>query len=164
MKPVLYLDVDDTLLIWPAGIGAPGAPEFIRWAKTHFEVRWLTMWCPSGDLYDLAPVLAGRLNMPVAELAEIRNPVPFWRTFSTRDKTTSIVDGAIAEGRTWVWVEDEFLDHREADWVYGHPQYTHNYYETTVSRDPEALLRTWRELATRFSLPAEIPTLAGWEP
>lgn len=162
MKPILYLDVDDTLLIWPGPVAGCGAREFLRWAKQHFEVRWLTMWCPRGDLGDRASVLATLLNMERAELAEIVNPVPFWVTYSSRDKTQSIQDGAIAERRPWVWVEDPYLSRYEQEWLREYPDYAANYYETAVSSDPEGILRTWKILSERFQLPAEIPTLADW--
>jgi hypothetical protein len=53
-RPVLYLDVDDTLIMWndahPYGKAAPWAREFVLWAVEHCEVRWLTMWCPAGRM------------------------------------------------------------------------------------------------------------------
>jgi hypothetical protein len=50
-RPVLYLDLDDTLLTWAASrpLAAPGAREFVLWALEHYEIRWLTRWCPTGS-------------------------------------------------------------------------------------------------------------------
>lgn len=164
MKPILYLDVDDTLLGYPGGKVGAGVPEFIRWATAHFEVRWLTMWCPSGDMRLPADgaahwILARRLKITDDEVLAIINPHPFpvwgFRVHgSYRDKSESI-RAMLAEmpDREWVWVEDPHLEYAERDFLAA-PENAQNYYETSTSHDPLAVLKTWAALAERFQLPA----------
>lgn len=170
MKPVLFLDVDDTLLAYPGGQAGPGVPEFVRWAKEHFEVRWLTMWCPEGNISEavdfrfggkLLPHLARRMEMPEAELAEIVNPHPFGVSYGGfggqwRDKSDS-VRAMLAEtpDRRWAWVEDPFLDVSEKRWLAA-PENGAHYYETSVTHRDDAVYRTADLLAQRFELP-EMP-------
>lgn len=167
MKPVMFLDVDDTLLGYPGGNAGSGVKEFVRWAKEHFEVRWLTMWCPEGSISEavdfrfggrLLPHLAQRMGMSESELAEIVNP----HAFSTdlggiggewRDKSES-VRAMLAEtpDRRWAWVEDPFLDVAEKRWLAA-PEHGANYYETSVTHRADAVYRTADLLAYRFNLP-----------
>jgi len=153
-KPrLMYLDVDDTLLVWnrlstlPSGFPAPRAAEFITWALEHFEVRWLTMWCPSGIMDDgSARELAYRFNNKILadEFKSIQNP----KAFEMKYKTDAI---DFDDPRPWVWVEDDTLTHEE-DLLRGRNLY-HNFYPTNVSIDPVRLQQTWRMLANRFELP-----------
>lgn len=156
-KPVLFLDVDDTIL---GGKGpGRGAADFIRWCKQHFEVRWLTMWCPDGKLgQHNGTMLAKYLDMDVEELLEIENPHPFpvdAYHFSLprnwRDKSVS-VKAMLAEtpDRPWVWVEDPHAVPVEHEFQVQHKD---NYIMTDSSYDSEALIKTAAILAKRFNLP-----------
>ena len=57
MRPLLYLDIDGTLLRRRADISglhnayeiAPDALGFLTWAVEHFECRWLSTRCRAGD-------------------------------------------------------------------------------------------------------------------
>lgn len=150
LKPrLMYLDVDDTLLVWTNDIGgfaAPRAAEFMHWALEHFEVRWLTMWCPSGRLQPHgAEELSYRFNYKVsAEIfLNIHNPKMF-----QQDKTVGV---DFDDPRPWVWVEDglipteEYLLKANGTW--------NNFYKTNVTHDRRMLQKTWRLLAERFNLP-----------
>jgi hypothetical protein len=73
--PILYLDLDDTIISWEGGAphAAPGATEFVDWALEHFEVRWLTTWCPSGAMSDkLLGDLSSMVRIPREVLSGIR--------------------------------------------------------------------------------------------
>ncbi|HEX2167153.1 MAG TPA: hypothetical protein VHG09_07925, partial [Longimicrobiales bacterium] len=51
-RPVLYLDLDDTVISWEGGSpsGAAGLREFLLWALETFEVRWLSRWARDGRM------------------------------------------------------------------------------------------------------------------
>lgn len=154
-RPVLYLDVDDTLIrfprdrskAWylahPSGEAAPGAADFLRWALQRFEVRWLTMWCMSGEMAPQQVLrLAKLLGMEPAELAPIRG-----RRFDQGERFWKIDGIDWAEhhaGRPWYWVEDDlppdelrYLDERSL---------RRHYIHCNVSRDPSALQFAHRQL------------------
>lgn len=142
-RPVCYLDVDDTLLMFtdaickthPEGRAAPDAGAFVLWLLEHYEVRWLTAWCPSGSLQPHgAERLAALLNIPAAALAAIRNPRQ-WGTFKPE---------GIDPSRPFIWIEDD-LPPDEIKWLDDRRLYA-SYLRTNVSRHPEALRLTWRRL------------------
>lgn len=142
-KPVMFLDIDDTLLIWGeiGGFAAPGAVEFMRWAVQHWEVRWLTMWCPSGRLEPHgAAELSYRFGhqLPPEFFQAIVNPHGWFR-----EKRRSISDAELT--RHWVWVEDGLH--------FSLGPYRHRFYQCNVTEDPLALQKTWLRLAERFDLP-----------
>lgn len=145
----MYLDVDDTILVWTndiPGYGAPHSAEFIMWALEHFEVRWLTMWCPSGRMRrEGAEELSYRLgDKIVPEIFEsITNPKSF-----INNKTEAI---DYDDPRPWVWVEDNMVLYERK--VMLDKRLDHNFYPTNVSTNVVALQKTWRLLADRFDLP-----------
>ncbi len=146
---VLYLDIDDTLIVWSAthkGFGAPQVDKFIKWALEHFEVRWLTMWCPSGILRRHGcDELSYRLGNAVSPeiLQSIKNPNSF-----TNSKCQGI---DFDDPRPWVWVEDDMVP-IERQYI-EQRGLVHNFYKTNVSRDVTALQVTWKKLAHKFNLP-----------
>lgn len=123
-RPVMYLDIDDTLLtyndgVWEATYGrltnnsiispnaiiaAPGAGEFIVWALEHFEIRWLTFWCPSGRMHPKrAEQLAGALGVSPDLIASIEG-ISFAHSLNKCDG----IDWSEHErGRPWIWIEDD---------------------------------------------------------
>lgn len=119
MKPVLYLDVDDTLLsmhssfyprINPSakstwrfwGFAPPGAAEFMAWALETFEVRWLTWWCSSHEMYpEQLERLEREFKLPAGSLGGIQS-AQFARGQGCHK--TSGIDWKL--GREWFWVED----------------------------------------------------------
>lgn len=158
-SPVLYLDVDDTLLMFPQnapkawwlanpqGAAAPGAADFLRWALATFEVRWLTMWCCSGVMHpEQQERLARMCGMEPAELAPIVG-----RPFGQGERLWKIDGIDWAEhhaGREWYWVEDDlppdelaYLDSRSL---------RHRYIRCNVSRDPKALMHAMADLQWRM--------------
>lgn len=145
----MYLDIDDSLLVWTNDIGgfaAPRAAEFMHWALEHFEVRWLTMWCPSGRLQDYgAEELSYRFNYKVSKetFFDIHNPKMFWQ-----DKTDGV---DFDDPRPWVWVEDGLIPSETA--LLKQKGLHDNFYKTNVSHDRRVLQKTWRLLAERFNLP-----------
>lgn len=151
---ILYLDVDDTLLVWTndfVGFAAPRAADFVHWALEHFEIRWLTMWCPSGRLQPHgAEELSYRFNNKVSAetFYSIYNPRMF-----QQDKSAGI---DFDDPRPWVWVEDGALPNEER--VLKSKGLWTNFYKTNVTHDRRMLQKTWRLLAERFDLPGGPPT------
>ena len=152
---LMYLDCDDTLLIHTRdvrGFPAPLAAEFVHWALEHFEVRWLTMWCPSGRLQPHgAAELAYRFdNRVTAEtFLDIHNPKSF-----RHDKTEGV---DFDDPRPWVWVEDGLavVEYEELQ----RRKMNNRFFRTNVSTNCTALQATWRKLAKQFNLPGapELP-------
>lgn len=162
-KPLLYLDVDDTLLrfprlddeFWkthPRGGAADGAGEFFRWLKRHFEVRWLTMWCPSGTMDPGRAIeLASMLGVTEEEVAEVRNPHAFMRFFGHRDLKTDALDWAeIDDGRPWVWIEDALLDDERLLLTWRN--LLNHWIPCNVSANPNRLIEVKEILQERFHL------------
>lgn len=149
-KPrVMYLDIDDSIIVWTnqiMGFGAPRSADFINWSLEHFEVRWLTMWCPSGRLRqegadELSYRLGGKISPDV--FRSISNPKNF-----INNKTEGI---DFADPRPWVWVEDGMVFDEKC--ILDARGMSKNFYPTNVSQNIMVLQKTWRLLAERFDLP-----------
>lgn len=144
-RPVLYLDLDDTVLTWRDGSPRAGAGsrEFILWALARFEIRWLTSWAPSGCMDPgLLRELAGMIDVPVAALARIRGLD--WEGGSKVDGIAWL-EHAVLE-RPFLWLEDATLPDAALDFLAG-SGYLHCFRRCDVTRDPEALRSLHRELA-----------------
>jgi hypothetical protein len=113
-RPVLYLDIDDTLISWRGGSphAAPGARDFLTWAVRLYEVRWLTTWCPGGDLdAALRSDLARMLQVGDDLLTRIRGLD--WEGLAKIDGIAWLEH--LVLGRPFLWVEDEYgVGEREA--------------------------------------------------
>lgn len=155
-KPICYLDLDDTLIrhtdgTRDNGVAAPGAAEFVRFLKHHFEVRWLTMWCPAGRLSDDAATrLSSILGLAPEELHAIRNPRAFLIGPHCPFKHQAVDLEEAAAGRPFVWVEDDLnavdRSHLEAHGM------LHCHIPCNVSRDPARLAVVRALLAERLGL------------
>jgi hypothetical protein len=148
-KPIMYLDIDDTIIVWTnhiAGFAAPKADEFIKWALEHFEVRWLTMWTPSGELSSAgADELEYRFNNTISAstFLSIKNSKSF-----INNKTEAI---DFDTDRQWVWVEDSMVYTEKMEMI--RRVRDGNFYPTNVSLNVMQLQVTWNKLSNRFSLP-----------
>ena len=156
-KFVIYLDVDGVLLQFPPRrtvewwkehaiqgcVAAPGAAEFIRWATHYCDVRWLTCWCTGGELRQ-EPLhrLAAGLHMEVEDLRLVHNPMSWYN-----DKPTGINWKEHEAGVPWVWIDDEAVS-QEMDILEQHHA-RNNFLQTDTSKDPFALMRTWKILKQR---------------
>lgn len=140
-KPVLYLDLDDTLVSWRGGHphAAPGAGHFVRWALRHFEVRWLTTWCPNGEMGEsLLGDLAHMLGIPVDELRHIRGGD--WDATESKLNGVMWLEHVVLE-RPFLWVEDNYgVGTRELAFLEAHG-FLNSYHQINVTEDPEALQR-----------------------
>lgn len=158
MKPVLYLDVDDTILMFPpwrdkawwdankGGAPAPKTKEFLEWAAEHCEVRWLTCWAMSGVIQEAKlNELARILGVPVSLISNFSNPLPWG---GKRGKLNGINWDEHEEGREWAWVEDG-LPPREIDEL-KRLGCDDRYYYTYTSEHPEHLEATWNKLRQRW--------------
>ncbi len=155
--PIAYLDVDDTILRHPPGeesVAAPGAADFLRFLARHFEVRWLTRWCPGGTMRpEQLANLARHLTVPAAELQAIRNPCQF-EDLETPDgfpvKWRALDWDAIAAGRPFVWIENYLT--REDEAVLARHGLLDSYIHCDVTADPGRLAEVRRILEDRFGL------------
>ncbi len=159
-RPLAYLDVDDTILRRPAGgavVAAPGAADFLRVLGRHFEVRWLTRWCPGGRMRpDQLRQLERYLSLPTAELERIRNPCRFvdeepagafpvkWRALDW---------DAIEVGRPFVWIENYITP--EDELVLAARDLLDCYIHCDVTAQPGRLAEVRRILEKRFRLAAK---------
>lgn len=119
-KPVLYLDIDDTLISWRGGSphAAQGAHDFLMWAVGVYEVRWLTTWCPSGELDDsLRADLAKMLQIDDDLLRRIRGLN--WEGLRKIDGIAWLEH--LVMDRPFLWIEDEYgVGDREAAFLAAH--------------------------------------------
>ncbi len=166
-KPVLYLDIDDCILMFPNGttghewlktyyetykygIGAPGVREFIPWALKHFEIRWLTMWTMCGRLDSQGNERLEKLTGVSSDLWEqIINPLSH-----RYNKIEGIDWKEIESGRKFIWLEDELLS-EEIESI-KNMNVLDSYIRCNVSEDPYALYKAWHVIKERFQLPGEI--------
>ena len=130
-RPLLFLDVDGTLL--PVG-GGPRDPATVDWdlwqsvENTNLrkltpahgprllalscELMWATAW-----MHDANEVIAPLLGLPELPVVEL----PAWEDdFAEAElhwKTRTLVE--LAAGRPFVWIDDEITD-TDRDWVAAH--------------------------------------------
>jgi len=167
MKPVLYLDVDDTLLsmherYYPAekrrpastwrhyGYSPPSGREFLLWALEHFEVRWLSWWCAWGDMHDLQRErLEAEFELPSGALAGVR-AARFGDSEGCR-KTAGIAWEEHDAGRPFWWVED-WISEREQQVLRGRGMLD-RWIPCHVTEDPHALQRAWDRLRAEVEVP-----------
>lgn len=162
MKPLMYLDVDDTLLMCRSKIkAAPGAAQFLYWVTSHFEVWWLSMWCPGGPMLPERQLeLSKLLGVPVSAIAEIP-AARFWFPGGWYDsggpyrdkvrKTDGIDWAQIDAGREWVWIEDGLI-HAERT-ILRERKASLRHIPCNVTANPRRLQAVAGLLEKRFGLP-----------
>jgi hypothetical protein len=167
-RPVLYLDIDDTLLIWEEGHprAAPGAQRFLLWALQRFQVRWLTTWCPGGEMeVSLLGDLCTMLELDTAQVEHIRG----FDWESTESKLNGIAWlEHVVLGRPFLWIEDEYgVREGERSFLVEHGL-SDRYRHCNVSQDPMALQRLhlalahdWEAGAFRWEAEASEPVISG---
>jgi len=108
MKPILYLDLDDTIL--NGGMPVHNSQAFFEWVTKHFELRWLTLWIPNGIMDDdQAGVLSQRFGgkIPPAEFQKYNNPLSIERKDERGGWSYHKTNGIdFTETRPWAWVEN----------------------------------------------------------
>jgi hypothetical protein len=139
LRPVLYLDLDDTLVSWADGTpqAAPGAREFLLWAVECFAVRWLTTWCPSGEMKP--SLLADLASMLEIDVALIEHICGFdWDSTETKLNGIAWLEHAVLR-RPFLWIEDEYgFGERERRFLAEHG-FLGRYRHCNVTEDPAAL-------------------------
>jgi hypothetical protein len=166
LRPVLYLDIDDTLLTWADGNprAAPGARDFVLWALERFAVRWLTTWCPSGEMqHSLLGDLCTMLELDPELLSEIRGFN--WEATDSKLNGIAWLEHVVWK-RPFLWVEDDYgVKQRERHFLAEHGLLAH-YRHCNVTEDPaslerlhEAVRREWEQ--GRFTWHARPAYAAG---
>lgn len=146
LRPVLYLDIDDTLLTYASGHPEParGVNDFLTWALNHFEVRWLSRWCPSGEMPEpLLRDLSRMVSIDARVLASVRGAdwsQSHWKA-----------DGILwlehlALQRPFVWLEDEMGITTQEIELLSELGFATSYHYCNVTREPAALERLHRVL------------------
>jgi len=140
-KPVLYLDLDDTILSWAGGspAAAPGASAFLLWALESFEVRWLTRWCPSGRMgRRLGQDLCRMLQIETDLIRSIRGLD--WRATASKLDGIAWMEHVVLD-RPFLWVEDEYgFGEAERRFLDAHG-FLSRYRHCNVTEDRESLRR-----------------------
>lgn len=148
-RPVLYLDIDDTLLRYPEGRDrspepASGAREFFSWAVAVFEVRWLSRWCRGGCMpADLVADFCGLLQTERGLVEAIRGID--WTFSDTKLNGIAWLEHLVL-GRRFVWIEDDYgVGERELAFLSEHGL-DGNWRPCNVTEDPDVLRSVHREL------------------
>jgi hypothetical protein len=156
-RPLVYLDVDDTILRRPtpqASLPAPGVTEFLRFLARHFEVRWLTRWCPGGRMRaDQLDLLCERLGMPQEELSAIANPRAFLDEVGPEGspvKWRALDWQAIEAGRPFAWIENALAPEDRA--VLAQHGLLDHWIPCDVTARPDRLREVREILEQRFGL------------
>lgn len=139
LPPVLYLDLDDTIVSWAdeRPRAAPGARDFVLWALDHYELRWLTTWCPTGDMAEeLLEDLCSMLSIAPDVLQHIRGFD--WESSESKLNGIAWLEHVVL-GRPFLWLEDDFgIGERERSFLARH-DLLGSYRCCNVTRDPQAL-------------------------
>ncbi len=159
IKPILYLGLNGVLIMepalkddlwmrrWPKGEPAPGAKDFIEWAKEHFEIRWLTMKIMTGTLYEYQAKDIGEvLELDPKLLISFRNP----KSIFVSDLTMGI---NFDEQRPWFWLQDQLQETEERRLKQTNT--FDRYIATDSHNNIEALIHSWFALRDKLAaLPA----------
>lgn len=148
--PVLYLDLDDTVISWAGGRphAAPGAREFVLWALEHFEVRWLTTWCPGGEMEEsLLGDLCKMLNLPPHWLRHIRGFA--WEEGQSKLNGIAWLEHLMLD-RPFVWLEDGYGVRERERSVLAAAGLLDCYHCCNVTEDRDALRRVHETLRQRY--------------
>lgn len=156
-RPIAYLDVDDTILRHPApdiSLPPPDVGRFLRFLAAHFEVRWLTRWCPGGRMTpEQLASLEGFLEYPAADLERIVNPCTFQDDAPPQGfpvKWRGLDWAAIEAGRPFVWIEN-YLTPADRGVLEEHGLLD-CFIHCDVTADPGRLAQVRRQLEQSFGL------------
>jgi hypothetical protein len=158
--PVLYLDLDDTVISWADGYpsAAPGAHSFVLWALARFEVRWLTTWCPDGEMPpNLLRDLCTMLEFDTPQLMHVRGFS--WATTGSKLNGLAWLEHLLLD-RPFLWIEDEngFRDGERR--VLSELGLIERYRHCNVTRDPLSLRRLHRTLEAEWQDPVAVSAVA----
>ncbi len=166
-RPVVYLDIDDTLLrshedslVWYQHTPrtrrlfrpAPDAREFFLWADANCDLRWLTYWAPYGYMSDRhVDYLTFLLDVPVRQIRDVRGKQwAFMQGDAPNSGKCNGVDWIEHEaGRPWVWVEDGLPPDEIAE-LRQRGAWSH-FIRCNVTENPNAMTRAFAIVKRRFS-------------
>jgi hypothetical protein len=161
MRPILYLDLDDSILYH--GMPVHNSQAFFEWVTNHFEVRWLTNWIPSGEMNDYqAKVLSMRFEGKIGmrEFQKYNNPRGFGShaaqpSFSTPERLSKLDGIDLSTDRPWIWVENELFPH-EKEQLVGLGLEKHHYItdlkEHNAHEENNPIAITWAKLKEDFKI------------
>lgn len=165
-RPVMYLDVDDTLLRYPDGreadpIVADGAREFFAWALDVYEVRWLTKWCRTGTMDDdLVPDFCRMLDV---EPNVVRSVCGLdWSYSDTKLNAIGWLEHLVLD-RPFLWVEDNYGVRAQERRFLAELGLEGCWRCCNVTERPDALMHLHRNLRREMSRP-RVATAAALEP
>ena len=150
--PIMYLDVDDTILQWTneaPGAAPPYMGRFLSWAFRHFDVRWLTSWCPCGTMEDsrvhnLYNILSGQWSSLREETLKGANHIDGWERLKT-----DVIDFSMPLN-SWIWVEDALLP-EEYEILRKHDALV-NWVELNVTERPNSVIPVWKSISKRYRI------------
>lgn len=148
-RPVLYLDLDDTIISWADGKPRPaaGVGEFLSWALDRFEVRWLTRWARDGCMEPrLLRDLSKLTGVAEERLREIRGLD--WGGGDCKLDGIAWLEHLVL-GRPFLWVEDESVGEGEIALLTQHG-FRDFYRWCNVTRDPGAVRTLHGQLREAF--------------
>ena len=105
MKPILYHDIDGVLFGEYAGEFQlrPGTKTWIKWAREHFDIVFLTMW-KHEEIDTLLAVLTVEKYMKSLQAPGFHSAN--WQKYE--NKELWVADAVAKTGeRDWLWIDDE---------------------------------------------------------
>jgi hypothetical protein len=138
-RPILFTDIDGVLLrrrhagMFDGFELAPGCLEFLEWATTRFQLRWLSMRCRSGFLDGSRRAFhhaGARLDDPRWQVLDCIEPAA-WSVNKT--------DALDPASDFWWWIDDSPTEH-DPNWLCPHGR-EDRLIAVSNDRDPDALLR-----------------------
>lgn len=155
---MLYLDLDDTLVSWADGNPRPatGGREFLLWALSRFEVRWLTTWCPDGRMPEERIADLSRIfGLSPEAFAQIRGFA--WDGTGSKLNGIAWLEHLVLE-RPFIWLEDENGFGELERGCFADLGLQESYRHSNATRDPESVRKAHAALEawlTALAQPAD---------
>lgn len=160
LRPVFYMDIDDTLLRYVEGKDprpAPGAREFVAWAFEHFEVRWLTRWCRDGRMpEDLVGSFSRMFGVEAHIVSQVRGLD--WSDTDSKVNGIAWLEHVVLK-RPFLWIEDEYGLGASEQAFLSQAGFEEMWLGCNVTADPEALQMLHERLLNEDGFP--VPLLAS---
>jgi hypothetical protein len=148
-RPVLYLDLDDTIVSWATGEPRPaaGVEDFLTWALRRFEVRWLTSWTPTGQMEESLLHDLSKLTGVDTSLLRCIHGLD-WDGGSKLDGIAWLEHVVLR--RPFVWIEDGSLPEHTLDFLRARG-FRDCFIRCDVTHDEDAVVRLHQRLLEAWS-------------